>query len=64
MTLKRLILIVLTVGIVFSVGLRLWQSWSQPQFQSRLELYQTNLVLQASEWQGDDPSLESARKAL
>lgn len=64
MTFKRLILIVLTVSVVFSVGLRLWQSWSQPQFQSRLELFQTNLVLQASTYQGDDPNLDSARRAL
>ncbi len=64
MTLKRLILIVLTVGVVFSVGLGLWQSFSQPQFQSRLELYQTNLVLQASEWQETDPNLAASSKAL
>lgn len=64
MTFKRLILIVLTVCVAISVGLRLWQSWSQPQFQSRLELYQTNLVLQASEYRGEDPNLDSARKAL
>ncbi len=64
MTFKRLILIVLTVGVVFSIGLKLWQSWSQPQFQSRLELYQTNLVLQATEWQGPDPNLAAASKTL
>jgi membrane protease YdiL (CAAX protease family) len=64
MTLKRVILIVLTIGIVFSVGLRLWESWSQPQFQSRLELYQTNLVLQATERRGASPGEASAQKAL
>ncbi len=64
MTFKRLILIVLTVCVAFSVGLRLWQSWSQPQFQSRLELYQTNLVLQASEYRGNDVNLNSARQTL
>lgn len=64
MTFKRLILIVLTAYVALSVGARLWQSWSQPQFQSRLELFQTNLVLQASEYKGEDQNLESTRKAL
>ncbi|UBF25744.1 hypothetical protein K9N68_30035 [Kovacikia minuta CCNUW1] len=64
MTLKRLILIVVTVGVAFSLGLGLWQSFSQPQFQSRLELYQTNLVLQASEWRSPDANLAASSKAL
>ena len=64
MTLKRLILIVLTVGVAISIGLGLWQSFSQPQFQSRLELYQTNLVLQASEWRPSDSNLAASSKAL
>jgi hypothetical protein len=50
------------------------QSLSQPQIQSRLELYQTNLLLHASEWQGNSseagtpqesvPDLKAARNAL
>jgi membrane protease YdiL (CAAX protease family) len=51
MTIKRLILVVVTMLAIFNIGFSLWQSWSQPQIQSRLELYQTNLVLQAAERQ-------------
>ncbi|MGA7937996.1 MAG: type II CAAX endopeptidase family protein [Kovacikia sp.] len=64
MTLKRLFLIVLTALVATFIGLGLWQSFSQPQFQSRLELYQTNLVLQASEWQPSDANLAASSKAL
>ncbi|AFZ13063.1 Abortive infection protein [Crinalium epipsammum PCC 9333] len=52
MTIKRLILIVLTLVAVVKISLSLIESWGQPQIQSRLELYQTNLLLHASEWQG------------
>lgn len=71
---KRLILGVLTLFAIASVTLSLLQSLSQPQIQSRLELYQTNLLLHASEWQGNSreagtpqesvPDLKAARKAL
>ena len=55
MTLKRLVLGALTIlAIVFVIG-DLVNSWSQPQFNSRLELYETDLQLQASEWKGDSP---------
>jgi membrane protease YdiL (CAAX protease family) len=64
MTIKRIILVVLTIWAIAQIGSNLLESWGQPQFQSRLELYQTNLVLQASEVQSNDPSLDSARKAL
>ncbi|MGK7905460.1 MAG: lysostaphin resistance A-like protein [Hormoscilla sp.] len=52
MTIKRLILGALTVLALALIGLSLYSSWSQPQFQGRLELYETNLFLQASEWEG------------
>ena len=64
MTIKRIVLVVLTVLAIALIGQDLLASWSQPQFQSRLELYQTNLVLQATEWQGDDPGLVSVRKGI
>ncbi len=51
MTIKRLILIVLTVLAVGRIVLALTASLSQPQAQTQLELYQTNLALQATEWQ-------------
>ncbi|MGL5083275.1 MAG: lysostaphin resistance A-like protein [Microcoleaceae cyanobacterium] len=52
MTLRRLILLFLTLVAIAVVGSSLIASWTQPQIQSRLELYQTNLVLHAAEWQG------------
>ena len=67
---KRLILGVLTIFAIASVTLSLLQSLGQPQIQSRLELYQTNLLLHASEWQGKStpqeskPDLKAARNAL
>ncbi|MBW4690213.1 MAG: CPBP family intramembrane metalloprotease [Lyngbya sp. HA4199-MV5] len=64
MTIKRVVLVILTLLAIALIGQDLLASWSQPQFQSRLELYQTNLVLQATEWQGDDPGLASVRKGI
>ncbi|XHX79012.1 MAG: CPBP family intramembrane glutamic endopeptidase [Stenomitos frigidus ULC029] len=64
MTIKRIVLVILTVLAIALIGQDLLASWSQPQFQSRLELYQTNLVLQSTEWQGDDPGLVSVRKGI
>jgi len=66
MTIKRFILGALTVLALALVGLSLYSSWSQPQFQGRLELYETNLLLQASEWQGgsDDGRKNSVRDLL
>ncbi|MEG4169589.1 MULTISPECIES: type II CAAX endopeptidase family protein [unclassified Microcoleus] len=64
MTLKRVILGILTAIAIALVGLSLLASWNQPQIQSRLELYQTNLLLHASEWQGENnqsDNLSSAR---
>ena len=55
MTLKRLVLGALTILAIVFVVSDLVNSWSQPQFNSRLELYETDLLLQASEWQGDSP---------
>ncbi len=51
MTIKRLLLSVLTVVAILFAGVSLLESWKQPQIQSRLELYQTNLLLHAAEWQ-------------
>lgn len=54
------------IAIAF-IGLSLAQSWNQPQIQSRLELYQTNLLLHASEWQGsgaDNADLKTASNKL
>ncbi len=67
MSIKRLILSLLTFLLVVIFGLRLLDSWRQPQIQSRLELYQTNLLLHAAEWQEKtekDSGVKSAREAL
>lgn len=64
MTLKRIILTVLTIFAVWLMGQDLLSSWNQPQIQSRLELYQTNLLLQATELRSADSSLTAATQAL
>lgn len=78
MSLKRLIkwflLGLLTVWAILQLSLSLIESWSQPQIQSRLELYQTNLLLHAAEWQGEkadsgtasgsSPNLTAVRNTL
>ncbi|MFP4134160.1 MAG: type II CAAX prenyl endopeptidase Rce1 family protein [Halothece sp.] len=48
MTLKRFLLILLTLFAVGKIVLSLGSSLSQPQIQARLELYQVNLSLQAT----------------
>ncbi|MCT7968186.1 CPBP family intramembrane metalloprotease [Laspinema sp. D1] len=58
---KRVILTALTLLAVFLVGTSLVQSFNQPQVQSRLELYQTNLLLHVAEYQGEsdnDPAVQ------
>ncbi len=60
MTLKRLILAGLTLTVSLLIGLSLLDSLFQPQAQSQLEIYQADLVLQASEWRGSDSKATSA----
>ncbi|MEH1828373.1 MAG: CPBP family glutamic-type intramembrane protease [Nostoc sp.] len=68
MTLKRLILFfVLTPIAVLLAVSALFGSWQEPQFQSRLELYQTNIALQAQAWQSadsNDDNLQAIREAI
>ncbi|WP_107666984.1 type II CAAX prenyl endopeptidase Rce1 family protein [Cyanothece sp. BG0011] len=65
MTTKRIILIVLTIISLIPVILSLIGSINQPQVQSNLQLYQTNLVLQASEFSGDNISeFEQIRESV
>ncbi|WP_026732987.1 CPBP family intramembrane glutamic endopeptidase [Fischerella sp. PCC 9605] len=67
MTLKRLGLFLLTLLAIFFAGSSLLSSWQEPQFQSRLELYQTNIVLQASQWQspdGQDENFQALKEAI
>lgn len=53
MTVKRLILGLMTLLAIARVLLSLGGSLAEPQIQSRLELYQTNLVLYAAELKPD-----------
>jgi len=64
MTTKRWTLIILSLIAAFAIASNLLSSFTEPQFQSRLELYQTDLILQASELQLDDSNFDSARKSL
>jgi uncharacterized protein len=68
MTLKRLILVfIMTPMAVLLAVLSLFGSWQEPQFQSRLELYQTNIALQAQALQSEktsDDNLQSIRGAI
>ncbi|MGC9503682.1 lysostaphin resistance A-like protein [Baaleninema sp.] len=54
MSFKQLVLAILTAITAVVVGLALLGSWQQPQIQSRLDLAQTNLALQAAEWTPPD----------
>ena len=67
MTIKQLFLGVLTFVAIALISLALYNSWSQPQFQGRLELYQTDLILQATQWRGenyDGPDISAVRNTL
>jgi uncharacterized protein len=56
---KRLFLALMTLVAVSTMVSSLVASWQQPQIQSRLELYQINLLLQASQWQPASSDLAS-----
>lgn len=61
---KRLILVFLTVLAIVQVSLSLIESWGQPQIQSRLELYQTNLLLHAAEWRGEKAGSDTTATSI
>ncbi|HEY9770826.1 MAG TPA: CPBP family glutamic-type intramembrane protease [Coleofasciculaceae cyanobacterium] len=67
MTIKRAILALLTILAIAQISFSLKNSLSQPQIQSRLELYQTNLVLHVAEFKSnptDDFDLNGAVSSL
>jgi uncharacterized protein len=67
MTIKRAILALLTLLAILQIVTSLKNSFSQPQIQSRLELYQTNLVLNVAEFKsnlGEDLDLNGAVSSL
>jgi uncharacterized protein len=49
-SIRRILLSVLTVFVLFKLIFSLIDTLDQPQIQGKFELYQTNLVLVASEW--------------
>jgi len=55
----RLVLMILTVIVTFLISVELISSWSQPKAQSQLNLYQSDLLLQASAWQ---PEVEAGEQ--
>ncbi|HEY9801827.1 MAG TPA: type II CAAX endopeptidase family protein [Leptolyngbyaceae cyanobacterium] len=60
MSIKRVILFfVLTPIAAYLAISSLFSSLQEPQFQSRLELYQTNIALQAQAWQPEDSNDDS-----
>ena len=67
MTIKRVVLTLLTIFALFQIGSSLNNSFSQPQIRGRLELYQTNLMLHVAEFKSnpaDDFNLNSAANSL
>ena len=67
MTFKRAVLALLTIFAIARIGFSLNDSFSQPQIQSRLELYQTNLVLHVAEFKSnpnDEFDLNSAVSSI
>ena len=61
---RRGLLIFLTILAISLITNDLLSSWSRPQFQNSLELYQSQLLLQASEYQPQDPQLTVAASWL
>lgn len=67
MTIKRVVLAILTLLAIAQVGLSLNNSFSQPQIRGRLELYQTNLLLHVAEFKAnpeDDFNLNTAVNSM
>lgn len=65
MALKRVVLSILTGLVVLVMGSSLIDSWSRPQVTGQLQLYQSNLLLQASEWVGlETEEFKPLRQAL
>ena len=58
MNLKRSLLAIITAISLLSVVFALSQSLGEPQVQAQLELYQTNLLLNAAEYTTDDFAIE------
>ncbi|MEM6448821.1 MAG: type II CAAX endopeptidase family protein [Cyanobacteria bacterium P01_D01_bin.105] len=67
MTLKRIVLSFLTLIVALQMGTSLISSLSEPQVGNQLQLYQTDLLVKASEWDGSglpDNEVQQFRKAV
>ena len=60
LTLRRVTLFVITLVVGIVMGSALIASWNEPQVASRLELYQTDLLLRTTAWDGGGLSDEQA----
>jgi uncharacterized protein len=65
-SLRRILLGVLTIFVLLKLIFSLIATLDLPQIQGKFELYQTNLVLVASEWKptGDSEGLGAVQKAI
>ncbi|MFM7427902.1 MAG: type II CAAX prenyl endopeptidase Rce1 family protein [Elainella sp.] len=66
-SLKRLLLIAITLVVLPLMGLSLWSSLTEPQITDRLQLYQTDLLLHVNELNDSGPdgeNLLAARKLV
>ena len=67
MTLKRIVLSLLTLVVVLQMGASLISSLGEPQVGNQLQLYQTDLLVRASEWDGSglpDNEVQQFRRAV
>ncbi|MGC1306909.1 MAG: type II CAAX endopeptidase family protein [Phormidesmis sp.] len=67
MTLKRIILSILTFIVALEMGASLISSLGEPQVGNQLQMYQTDLLVQASEWDGSglpDNEVQQFRNAV
>ncbi len=62
MTLKRIILSILTLIVSIELGTSLITSFGQPQVGNQLQLYQTDLLVQASKWEGSGLSPDEVQQ--
>lgn len=62
MTLKRIILSILTLIVSVELGASLITSFNQPQVGNQLQLYQTDMLVQASKWEGSGLSTDEVQQ--
>jgi uncharacterized protein len=56
-TIRRIILTVLSLVVSLIISSTLFKSWSEPQVQGKLNLYQSNILLQGSTLSDGDPDV-------